>query len=85
MKNSTDCKDVPFNISGDLPGLLTTTTFLFNGVTASWFDHGVTWFCVKKWPNFPTGCNGVTTTCNITSYLFDEDGSPNVLYKSLFS
>ena len=81
------CKDVSFNISGDLPGLLTTTPFLFNGVTASWFDHGltcVTWFCVKTWPNFPTGCNGVTNTGNITSYPFDSDGSPNVLYKSLF-
>jgi hypothetical protein len=85
--SSTDCKDVSFNISGDLPGLLTTTPFPFNGVTASWFDHGltcVTWFCVKTWPNFPTGCNGVTTTGNITSYPFDDDGSPNVLYKSLF-
>jgi hypothetical protein len=83
------CPDVSFNIPGDLPGLLTTTPFLFNGVTASWFDHGltcVTWFCVKKWPNFPTGCNRVTDTNigNITSYPFDDDGSPNVLYKSLF-
>ncbi len=83
------CPDVTFNIPGDLPGLLTTTPFLFNGVTASWFDHGltcVTWFCVKKWPNFLTGCNGVTDTNigNITSYPFDDDGSPNVLYKSLF-
>jgi hypothetical protein len=82
------CSGIGFDIpTGDLPGLLTNTPFLFNGVSASWFDHGltcVTWFCVETWPNFPTGCNGVTTTGNITSYPFDANGNPNVLYKSLF-
>ena len=81
------CADVTFNIDGDFPGLLTTTPFLFNGKKASWFEHGltcVTWFCVKTWPNFQAGCNGVTTIENITSYPFDDNGQPNVLYKSLF-
>jgi hypothetical protein len=76
------------NLNQDLPGLLTNTPFLFNGKSASWFDHGltcVTWFCVKTWPNFTTGCNGVTTTTDqITSYPFDDTGSFNELGKSLF-
>jgi hypothetical protein len=71
----------------DLPGLLTTTPFLFNGKTASWFNHGltcVTWFCVENWDNFTTGCNGVVPPIqSITSYPF-TDGKPNALYNSLF-
>jgi hypothetical protein len=84
--SAPNCEGVS-NINLDLPGLLTTTPFLFNGKSASWFDHGltcVTWFCVKTWPNFTTGCNGVLTTSNITSYPFDESGSLNELGTSLF-
>jgi hypothetical protein len=76
------------NTDEDLPGLLTNIPFLFNGKSASWFDHGltcVTWFCVDSWPNFTTGCNGVTAkTDSITSYPFDYNGSFNALGKSLF-
>ena len=85
--NSAPYCDGVINIDTDLPGLLTTTKFLFNGKTASWFDHGltcVTWFCVETWPNFTTGCNEVTTIGNITSYPFDKSGSLNALGKSLF-
>ena len=81
------CSDITFVLPGvDLPGLLTTTPFLFNGKTASWFDHGltcVTWFCVDNWSNFPTGCNGVTKSVPITSFPFTND-EPNALYYSLF-
>lgn len=81
--------DIKIIIDGDLPGLLTTTPFLFNGKTASWFDHGltcVTWFCVEEWANFTTGCNGVTSTGQnkITSFPFNSDGTTNALYNSLF-
>lgn len=84
--------DKKFVLPGvDLPGLLTTTPFLFNGKTASWFDHGltcVTWFCVEDWANFPTGCNGVDQSSlhSITSYPFTggPTGEPNELYHSLF-
>jgi len=84
------CSDRTFVLPGvDLPGLLTTTPFLFNGKTASWFDHGltcVTWFCVEDWANFPTYCNGVTSTGQISSYPFTDGptGEPNALYYSLF-
>lgn len=82
------CTDRTFVLPGvDLPGLLTTTPFLFNGKTASWFDHGltcVTWFCVEDWANFKTGCNEVDNPGqSITSYPF-TDGKPNALYNSLF-
>jgi hypothetical protein len=82
------CSDRTFVLPGvDLPGLLTTTPFLFNGKTASWFNHGltcVTWFCVENWDNFTTGCNGVVPPVqSITSYPF-TDGKPNALYNSLF-
>ena len=85
----SNCTDITFVLPGvDLPGLLTTTPFLFNGKTVSWFDHGltcVTWFCVEDWANFTTGCNGVISTGEgkITSYPF-TDGKPNALYYSLF-
>jgi hypothetical protein len=85
--NSAPYCDGVINVNQDLPGLLTTTPFLFNGKSASWFDHGltcVTWFCVETWSNFKTGCNEVGTTANITSYPFDESGSLNELGKSLF-
>lgn len=82
------CSEVKFisDAQKDLPGLLTTTPFLFNGKTASWFDHGltcVTWFCVNSWSNFETGCNGVTKSVPITSFPFNND-EPNALYYSLF-
>jgi hypothetical protein len=82
------CTDRTFVLPGvDLPGLLTTTPFLFNGKIASWFNHGltcVTWFCVEHWDNFTTGCNGVVPPSqSITSYPF-TDGKPNALYNSLF-
>ena len=86
----SDCDDRNFVLpNADLPGLLTTTPFLFNGKTASWFDHGltcVTWFCVDSWANFRTGCNGVNSTGEdkITSFPFNTDGLPNALYNSLF-
>jgi hypothetical protein len=91
--NSSDssipaCNEVKFVLPRvDLPGLLTTTPFLFNGKTASWFDHGltcVTWFCVDDWSNFPTGCNKVEESNKITSFPFNKDGTANALYHSLF-
>jgi hypothetical protein len=86
------CNDVTFisDAKRDLPGLLTTTPFLFNGKIASWFDHGltcVTWFCVEIWANFLTGCNGVNPTNSklISSYPFESDHTtPNELFYSLF-
>jgi|694.fasta_scaffold25440_8 hypothetical protein len=92
IPTSCPADDKKFVLPGvDLPGLLTTTPFLFNGKTASWFDHGltcVTWFCVDDWANFPTGCNGVDSPgqSNITSYPFTggPTGKPNELYHSLF-
>lgn len=85
-----ECKDINFipDAKKDLPGLLTTTPFLFNGKTASWFDHGltcVTWFCVDDWGNFLTGCNGVNPSNlkPITSFPFTNK-EPNALYNSLF-
>ena len=83
-----DCPDVTFNYEGVLPGLLTTDKFDFNGTNGSWKEHGlafVTWFAVQQWPNFPTGCNGVTTISDITSFPFESDLKTRTeLYYGLF-
>ena len=86
-KGVNDKQCVPIDYKGDLPGFLSEDTFTFNNKTATWFGHGlerVSWFCVREWYNFDTGCNGVIKPQKITSWPYDLDHKPNAIYDALF-
>lgn len=81
------CEDaVPKKYDMKLPGLLSREKFRFLEKEGTWYDHGfrlVSWFCVDGFPNFPNGCNNVTTIQTITSFPY-TNGKKNKLFEKLF-
>lgn len=75
-----------YNPPKTLPGLKTNDTFLFNGRTASWYEHGfgaLSWFSANSFAGFAVDCTdptGFEATQN--SNIF-TNGEPNKIFEVL--